>query len=199
MNDQLKIPIIILAAGSSTRMGTAKQLLPYQGITLLGHTIKIAIASVCHPVVVVLGANADKIRPEIDEDAILVVENPSWFLGMGSSIRQGILSLLQSSQTIEAAIITVCDQPFLSTELINDLVVTYHNSKKSIIACQYADTYGVPVLFQSKFFSELASLNEKEGAKKLIKKYENDVLTISFPQGVIDIDTPQDYQQLQQH
>ncbi|NET68404.1 MAG: nucleotidyltransferase family protein [Moorea sp. SIO1G6] len=203
-NSKLKITesniaIIILAAGASTRMGRPKQLLPYQGCSLLRHTIETAMASVCKPVVVVLGANAQQIYSEVNQPSVTVVENLDWNLGMGSSIRRGILSLATCSETIDAAVITVCDQPFLSPEIINYLVAAYHANGKPIVACQYADTLGVPVLFKHIFFSELATLDETVGAKKLINKYYNEVFSIPFPLGVIDIDTPTDYQQLQKN
>jgi molybdenum cofactor cytidylyltransferase len=191
------IAIIILAAGASTRMGEPKQLLPYQGRSLLSHTIESAITSVCHPLILVLGANAENIRSQISEPTIKIVENSDWYLGMSSSIRCGIVSLLNNSQTIDAVVITVCDQPFLSAEIINDLVAAYNSTRKPIIACQYADTLGVPVLFNHIFFSELASLSEDVGAKKIIKTHHQDVFSIPFPLGIIDIDTPQDYQKLQ--
>ncbi|MBK1989948.1 nucleotidyltransferase family protein [Sphaerospermopsis aphanizomenoides BCCUSP55] len=192
------IGIIILAAGASTRMGTPKQLLPYQGKSLLSHTIESAIASVCNPVILVLGANAENIRSQISTPTIKIVENPDWHLGMSASIRCGIVSLIDNYPTLDAAVITVCDQPFLAHEIINQLVTAYHTSKKTIIACEYADTLGVPVLFSQIFFSELAGLSEDVGAKKLIKTYSKDVFSIPFPSGAIDIDTPQDYQKLQE-
>ena len=203
-NSQIKstestIAIIILAAGASTRMGKPKQLLPYQGCSLLRHTIETAMASVCKPVVVVLGANAQQIYSEVKQPSVTVVENPDWNLGMGSSIRRGILSLGTCYETIDAAVITVCDQPFISTEVINHIVAAYHATGKPIVACKYADTLGVPVLFKHRFFSELATLDETVGAKKLINKYYNEVCSIPFPLGVIDIDTPRDYQQLQKN
>ena len=192
-----KIAIIILAAGASTRMGTPKQLLPYRGYTLLHHTLESAVASVCNPVVVVLGANAQRIAAEVNLSSVMVVENPDWHLGMGSSIGRGMIAIANCSETIDAAVITVCDQPFLSAEIINHLVAAYHATKKPIVACQYADTLGVPVLFKHTFFSELATLTETVGAKKIIHKYDQQIFKIPFSLGVIDIDTPMDYQQLQ--
>jgi len=191
------IAIIILAAGASTRMGSPKQLLSYQGESLVNHTIKNAIASVCNPIIVVLGANAENIRSEISEPSVRIVENPDWHLGMSSSIRCGIISLANCYPTIDAVVITVCDQPFLSAEIINHLVATYHSTRKPIIACEYADTLGVPVLFSQIFFSELAILSEDVGAKKLIKNHYHEVFSIPFPLGAIDIDTPEDYQQIE--
>jgi molybdenum cofactor cytidylyltransferase len=194
-----KVGIIILAAGASTRMGSPKQLLSYQGESLVNRTVKNAIASVCHPVILVLGANAEIILSQLDhvqKPNIKVVENPDWQLGMSSSIRCGIMVILDNYPHIEAVVITVCDQPFLNTEIINNLVELSHYKNKPIIACEYADTLGSPVLFSSKYFSELINLTQDMGARKLIKIYKNDVFSISFPLGAIDIDTPQDYQQL---
>ena len=191
------IAIIILAAGASTRMGRPKQLLPYQGRSLLRHTIENAVASVCKPIVVVLGANAENIRSQISESDIKIVENPDWHLGMSSSIRRGISSIITDYQNIDAAVITVGDQPFLSADIINHLVSKYHNTKKPIIACEYANTLGVPVLFNQSFFSKLANLTEDVGAKKLIKNHYHEVFSIPFPLGAIDIDTPDDYQQIE--
>ncbi|WP_088242114.1 nucleotidyltransferase family protein [Calothrix rhizosoleniae] len=190
------VAIIILAAGESTRMGTPKQLLPYQGHNLLKHTIASAVTSVCKSVTVVLGANAQQIHSQINQDSVTVVENPDWHLGMGASIRSGILSLTNDRENVDAAIITVCDQPFLSSEIINNLVTKYYSTGKSIVACEYADTLGVPVLFNHNFFAELAALGETGGAKKLINKYCDRIFSIPFPLGAVDIDTPQDYQQL---
>ncbi|WP_071189959.1 nucleotidyltransferase family protein [Trichormus sp. NMC-1] len=191
------IAMIILAAGASTRMGKPKQLLLYRGQSLIKHTIENAIASVCKPIVVVLGANAENIRSEISEPAIRIVENPDWSLGMSSSIRRGILSIITDYKNIDAVVITVCDQPFVSYEIINHLASTYNSTKKPIIACEYADTLGVPVLFSQIFFSKLAILSEDVGAKKLIKTHYHEVFSIPFPLGAIDIDTPHDYQQIE--
>ncbi|WP_373529797.1 NTP transferase domain-containing protein [Nostoc sp.] len=186
------VAIIILAAGASTRMGKPKQLLPYQGSSLLKHTIESAIASVCKLVIVVLGANAQQIRSEVTQPSVQVIENPQWNLGMSASIRSGILSL----ESVDAAVIAVCDQPFLSSEIINLLVEAYYSTGKPIIASQYAETLGVPALFSQIFFSELAALGENVGAKHLINRHLNEVFSVPFPLGAVDIDTPKDYEQL---
>ncbi|MEH1946949.1 MAG: nucleotidyltransferase family protein [Nostoc sp.] len=195
-NEKSTIAIMILAAGASTRMGTPKQLLLYQGRSLLQYTTEIAIASVCQPVVVVLGANAEQIHPQIKQLPVRVVKNSDWACGMSSSIKSGIELLNNLPQKIEAVVITLCDQPFVSPQIINQLVDTYYSTKKTIIACEYGDTLGVPALFSQTFFSELAALKETSGAKKVINNNLNEVFSIPFPLGDIDIDTPKDYEQL---
>ncbi|MEH2228849.1 MAG: nucleotidyltransferase family protein [Nostoc sp.] len=195
-NEKSTIAIMILAAGASTRMGTPKQLLLYQGRSFLQYITEIAIASVCQPVVVVLGANAEQIHPQIKQLPVKVVKNLDWASGMSTSIKSGIELLNNLPQKIEAVVITLCDQPFVSPQIINQLVDTYYSTKKPIIACEYGDTLGVPALFSQTFFSELATLKETSGAKKVINQNLNELFSIPFPLGDIDIDTPKDYEQL---
>lgn len=190
------IGIVILAAGASTRMGTPKQLLRYQERSLLRHTVEVAIASVCQPIVVVLGAYAQLIQPEISQLPVQIVENLQWNKGMSSSIEVGIQALKTSHPEVEAVILTLCDQPFISTEIIDRLALTYHSTNQPIIACEYAETLGVPALFSDRLFSELMTLNGSEGAKQIIKKHSQEVFSISFPEGATDIDTPTEYADL---
>ncbi|OUL20169.1 4-diphosphocytidyl-2C-methyl-D-erythritol synthase [Nostoc sp. RF31YmG] len=190
------IAIMILAAGASTRMGTPKQLLHYQGRSLVQYITEIAIASVCNPVIVVLGAYSEQIRPQINHLPVSIVENLDWAWGMSASINSGIQFLHNLSQNIEAVVIVLCDQPFLSPQIINQLVDAYYSTKKPIVACEYAGTLGVPALFSKIFFSELAELQGTSGAKKVIHNNLSQVFSIPFNQGNIDIDTPKDYQNL---
>ena len=190
------IGIVILAAGASTRMGTPKQLLRYQERSLLRHTIEVAIASVCRPIVVVLGANAQLIKPDISQLSIQIVENLQWTKGMSSSIQVGIQELKTFYLEVEAVIVPLCDQPFISTEIINRLALAYHSTNQPIIACEYAETLGVPALFSDRLFSELMTLKNGEGAKQVIQKHSQEVFSISFPAGATDIDTPKEYAEL---
>ncbi|MBD2162867.1 nucleotidyltransferase family protein [Calothrix membranacea FACHB-236] len=194
--EKANIAIMILAAGASTRMGTPKQLLLYQGRSLVQYITEIAIASVCEPVVIVLGAYAEQIRPQINELPVTIVENLDWALGMGSSIKAGMDLLNSLNQKITAVVIVLCDQPFLLPEIINQLVDAYHTTQKPIIACEYAKTLGVPALFSHQFFAELATLPSNSGAKKVIQNNLNQVFSIPFNLGNIDIDTPSDYEKL---
>lgn len=188
------IGLIILAAGASSRMGTPKQLLLYRGRSFLSQIIEAAIASMCHPIVVVLGANAEKLKSEVSFQ-VQVVENTQWHEGMSSSIAVGMQALV--NQNIAGVVIALCDQPFVSAQIINQLIAAYRLTGKSIVACEYAGTLGVPALFSRAFFPELMNLGATEGAKNLIKKYSDQVFAVPFPEGAIDIDTPQDYEYLQ--
>jgi len=191
------VGLIILAAGASTRMGTPKQLLLYQERSFVRHIAEVAIASVCQPIAVVLGANAKRIKPEITHLPVHVVENQQWAEGMSSSLRVGLKALLTVTQNLEAVAIALCDQPFVSSPMLDQIVEAYHFTGKAIIASEYAGTLGVPALFSHTLFSELLALKNTEGAKQIIKKHIQEVFSVPFPEGAIDIDTPKDYEQFQ--
>ncbi len=192
-----QIAAVILAAGASTRMGTPKQLLQWQGRSLLRSITETAIAADCDPIIVVVGASSDLIGAEVSDLPVQIVNNPQWQTGMGSSIRMGIQTLLVNRNTnVKAAILLLCDQPFVSPQIIWQLRSVYDATHQSIVASSYQNTIGVPALFDRQLFSELLKLDRAEGAKVVIKNHLNATATIDFPQGSIDLDTPQDYQQI---
>lgn len=191
------VGVVILAAGASTRMGTPKQLLPLQGRSFLRQAAETALASVCQPIIVVLGAYAEQLRQEVENLPVQVVENLRWAEGMSSSVWAGVAALDATPDKISAVVLTLCDQPFVSAQVINQIVEAYHVTGKPIVASEYAGTLGVPALFSRTFFSELKALRRGEGAKQVITKHAHEVFGVPFPEGAIDIDTPKDYEQFQ--
>lgn len=195
MNDQSTIGIVILAAGASTRLGTPKQLLPCRGQSLLRHTAEVAIASSCSPIVVVLGAQAERLQVEVQQLPVYVVENKRWAEGMSSSIHTGLRELQAIDSSVKAAVILLCDQPFVSAALVRQLIKGYQHTGKLIVASEYADTIGVPALFNRDLFPALMTLQADQGARHVIQHYVQAVTRVPFPLGGIDIDTPSDYEQ----
>ena len=191
-----KIGLIILAAGSATRMGRPKQLLSYQGRSLILHAVEVALASLCQPIIVVLGAYVEQIKPELMPKAVQVVENSQWQEGMSSSIRAGMSMLLKTNSKLDAVIISLADQPLVSPQSFNQLIQSYQETQKVIIASKYNETTGVPALFSNALFPELMQLEGDKGAKALIQKYRDTGLILLIPEAAIDIDTPDDYKQL---
>jgi molybdenum cofactor cytidylyltransferase len=188
--------IVILAAGASTRLGKPKQLLQYRGKTLLGHAINEATNSNADAVVVIFGKDADLFKKEIDEKKIRVAINSSWEEGMASSVRLGLDTLLNAKPYIDAVIFMVCDQPHISSSILNELIKTQQKTTKQIVSCNYGESIGPPALFHKKYFKELMKLSGDAGARKIIQQNMNDVATILFPEGRIDIDTNEDYEAL---
>src|SRR5687768_16583151 len=154
----MNIGIIILAAGSSSRMGRSKQLLEIEGEPLLCRCVKVAQAANPNHIVVILGANEKAHREIIDKLPVHIISNYYWKTGMGSSIKTGLNYLIQEVSDLEAVIITVCDQPALTAEHLGKLIQKFNQKKKSIIASSYSNSTGVPVLFGRSFFSNLLLL-----------------------------------------
>jgi molybdenum cofactor cytidylyltransferase len=191
--------VIILAAGSSSRFGSPKQNLVYQGKTLLQRAIQTALTSACCDcAVVVLGANEGDIRPNISDQQINITYNPDWHEGMASSIRLGITELLRLEPSVTTAILMLCDQPFVDPLLLYQLTERKAENDAGIIACAYKNILGVPTLFDKKYFPELMKLTGSEGAKKIINTYPDDVMSVPFGLGAIDIDTIEDFERLNQ-
>jgi molybdenum cofactor cytidylyltransferase len=185
--------IVILAAGASTRLGKPKQLLQYEGKSLIERITQIALEVVKEPVVVVLGAHSDLIGPHISHMPVSVVYNPDWTGGIGSSIRKGLRKVLDLSPQLDSVVFAVCDQPHVSHELFADIINTRIKTNKPIVACSYGDTLGTPVLFSKPYFGEVMRLKNNEGARKIIHRHASTVESVPFPLGKVDIDTPQDY------
>lgn len=189
--------IIILAAGNSSRLGQPKQLLEFNGKTLISHVIDEAEEAKIHPIIVVIGANSDFIRQEIKDKNVQIVDNENWESGMASGINAGLSALLNYNNEIENIIISVCDQPFITSEIFTSLINTKNKSGKGIVASFYQNIMGTPVLFDKKYFGDLKTLTGDEGAKKTLKLYPNDLVSVPFEKGEFDIDTQSDYLNLQ--
>jgi molybdenum cofactor cytidylyltransferase len=184
--------VIILAAGNSSRLGRPKQLLAYRGKTLLTHVVAEALAADLLPVVVVTGAFHKEVSGVLRGQSVDIVFNPTWAEGMASGIVAGLSNMLLLHPELHAVIIAVCDQPFISSALLLQLAGKFDMSGKGIVACTYADSVGTPVLFGRSYFDQLLALSGSEGAKKLLNQYLEDLATVPFPNGNIDIDTEED-------
>lgn len=189
--------ILILAAGNSSRLGEPKQLLKFNGKTLLRNVVEEAI-KVSDSVNVVTGSSHSQISKEIENIEVKIIENVKWNEGMGSSIKMGITQLVNEFPEVQNIIVSVCDQPFIEASVFSNLIQMQKDSQKGIVAAKYSETLGTPVLFTKKYFAELLKLSGQEGAKKMLQKFKNDIAEINFEKGAIDIDTQTDYQKLMQ-
>jgi len=187
--------IVILAAGASTRLGRPKQLLPWQGITLLQYAVQTALTVTTQPVVVT-GANGEHLAAALDPGQVKLVYNPNWQQGIASSIQCGLQALLNRTPQPDQVIFMVCDQPFVTAGLLLDLINEQQKSRKPIVASAYADTLGIPALFDRSLFPQLLDLQGDTGAKKIIQQHAGEVATVAFREGVYDIDTVGQYEAL---
>lgn len=191
------ISLILLAAGESSRLGTPKQLLVYKGKNLMQHTIDLNQTR-CLEMVIVLGAFKKEILAVVDILGTKVVENVAWREGLASSIRYGLSIVLETNPETEAVILVLCDQPFLTAEILHEIIEKYHSSGQSIVHCSYGDVSGPPTLFHKSLFPYLMELKGGQGAKKVVDMFRDQVAYVDFPKGKLDIDTAADYHQLLQ-
>ncbi len=187
------VAIVILAAGESARMGQPKQLLLFRGQSLLRHAAQTALATPFRPVIVVLGANADLLRPELNGLEVYIALNPNWQQGMSSSLQAGATTAYSLLPTPYSLLFMLCDQPFVTPQLLTEMAVTWRETRKPIVACEYGGSIGVPALLDSSLYPELLALQGAAGAKQIFTKHPDDIATIPFPQGALDVDTPEDY------
>jgi molybdenum cofactor cytidylyltransferase len=190
--DAMRVGAVILAAGSSSRMGRPKQTLEFQGMSLLRRATLAALDATCRPVVVVTGAHAELSRRELAQLDVYEAFNPDWETGMGSSVRAGIERLVSIDPNVAAAVLLLCDQPHVTSDVVSSLLAAHHNTGKTVIASAYGESFGVPALFSRTLFTELTQLAGSSGAKEIIRRHASEAHFLPFPDGEVDVDTPDD-------
>lgn len=180
---------IVLAAGASTRFGSAKQLVRVAGRPLLHSAVARAAEVAGTAVTVVLGAHASELTPLLTHTQASVIINREWREGMASSIRSGIARLPASCT---AVLMLLVDQAAVTAEDLKRLVSAWRRQPDYIVAARYGTTTGVPAVFPRSTFSELQALRGDVGARVLLQRNPDRVVRIPMPSAAIDIDTPED-------
>jgi len=193
------IGIIILAAGASRRLGQPKQLVSIKNKLLLQHAIDIGTSISPHTTAVILGANNEKIKPKVNFYSSHIIINLKWNEGISSSIRSGINYFEKKHPSIENLLFLVCDQIYLSKTHLTKMIESHIKNGSKITCSSYKKEYGVPVIFNNQLFDSLKKLNGDYGAKNILKKNMKEIKAIPFIGGEYDIDTPEDYIQINKH
>jgi molybdenum cofactor cytidylyltransferase len=180
---------IVLAAGASSRFGSAKQLVRVAGRPLLHTAVARAAEVAGTAVMVVLGAHAAELTPLLTHSQASVLINRDWREGMASSIRTGV-ARLPSSCT--AVLLTLVDQAAVTAEDLKRLVSAWRRQPDYIAAARYGTTTGVPAIFPRSTFSDLQSLRGDVGARVLLQRNPDRVVRVPMASAAIDIDTPED-------
>jgi molybdenum cofactor cytidylyltransferase len=209
MQVQKTIAAIILAAGSSSRMGAGrhKLFLPLGELPVLVHVLETVLAAQTRPIVLVLGHQAGQARtllsPYLHLPDLQIVENSAYQQGMSTSLRAGLQALTGSNEYIAqehigGAIILLGDQPLITTSIIDNLVATRQTGGKCIVAPLYNGKRGNPVLFSADLFPELAAVTGDEGGRSVVERHREEIATVEVTdaQASFDVDTWEAYQQV---
>jgi xanthine/CO dehydrogenase XdhC/CoxF family maturation factor len=189
----LGVPVAILAAGGSSRMGEAKQLLDVGGESMLRRAVTGAIASRAGEVIVVVGARAGEIAGELDGLEVRVVENRDWQSGIASSVVAAVAAAEESGA--HAIVIALADQPFVGATHLRRLASTIRASEARIVASAYPEGGGVPAAFDRELFAALKALRGDTGARDLIRRLP--AVTLEIPiERPDDVDTREEYERV---
>ena len=211
MHRQASTAAIILAAGTSSRMGAGrhKLLLPLGERPVLAHVIEATLASQAHPIILVLGHQAEQVRASIIQyttyPSMTLIENPDYLQGMSTSLRVGLQTLTTKdnkreplSYSVDGALVILGDQPLMTTRILDALIATKQATGKPIIAPLYNDKRGNPVLFDASLFPELMQVTGDEGGRSILERHRQDVTTVEVGDelAAYDVDTWEAYQQV---
>jgi molybdenum cofactor cytidylyltransferase len=209
MQDAQHTAAVILAAGTSSRMGAEKNklILPLAGHPVLAHVVKATLNSQARPVVLVLGHQAAEVRACIHSDLetgqLTVVENPDYHLGMSTSMQVGLRSLLSLSHDYKndptGVIFLLGDQPMISASIIDRLLAYREGTGKRIVLPLYQGQRGNPVVFSLELSDELMQVSGDEGGRSLLKRHPEEVAMLEMGElaANIDVDTWEAYLQVQ--
>lgn len=193
MSNAKRLASIVLAAGTSSRLGQPKQLLPLDGQPLLRRTLDLVCSFDLEPRIVVLGSRHDKIAGAVDLTGFETIFNPDYESGIASSLQAGLAALPDS---VDGAIVFLGDQPLVPRPVIRQIVESFVPGEHAAIRPNYADPGpGNPVLLSREIFPELMQLSGDVGAREVLRQHRSRVLTVDarrYPTPR-DVDTMEDY------
>lgn len=178
-------------------MGKTKQLLKWGDETLITHTIQTTLKLKIDDLYIVLGANFQLIKNTINHFSITILNNKNWEQGLGTSIACASKHIQKQKPKTDAVLFVLADQPFISSDYLNELISSFSPNKNQIIASLYQnEKFGVPVLFDSFYLDMLCHLKDDFGAKHILKKNKFFVKALIPPVKNVDLDFKEDYERL---
>lgn len=190
---------MLLAAGLSRRLGQPKQLLPWQGTTLVRYSAQVAVAAQLDPIVVVVGHHGDAVRAQLHDLSLTCIANDAYADGQGTSVACGATWLLTQSPACDAVVVLLCDQPFLTVAHVTACVTTWRMHRPDALVPRVNGVPTNPVIWAGHLLPRLAQLHGDQGGRTL---FRDGAVTPAFMECtdadlLIDIDTHADYAAVQ--
>ena len=192
-SDAAGLHALVLAAGGSSRFGSAKQLVRIGDRPLLTLICGRAAEVVGHALIVVLGAGAAELAPLLKHSPGSVVVNRSWREGLASSIRAGVARLPASCAGV---MLVLADQACVTADDLRRLAGAWRRQPSCIAAASYGSTVGVPTIFPQHLFGELSELKGDTGARALLRRHVDRLVKVPMASAAFDLDTPDDLLEL---
>lgn len=180
------LSILIPAAGASERLGQAKQLVEYQGKSLIQNAVNSAHLLNPNEILVITGADEQLIRNAVQQPPVRWINNPNWDAGMGGSIALGATAI---SPECKGLMILLCDQWRINTQNLQELADTWQSDPQRIVVAQAQGHYMPPVIFPSSCFAELSGMQGKQGARSLFKAHHELLKAVPMDNAAFDLDT----------
>lgn len=191
MPDAPAVAGIVLAAGSSTRMGRNKMLLEVGGRPLARRAVEAAVEAGLAPVLVVLGHEADRVREAIAGLDCLPVLNPDHALGVRVSLQAGVRALPEG---VDAAVVLLADMPFVTARMIRAVAERYGAGGAPLVVSQYGDVNAPPTLYGRSLFPELLAMSGEGCGKQVVRRHKDEAAVVAWPEEALaDVDVPEDY------
>jgi len=182
---------ILLAAGTSSRMGSNKLLFDLGGESVLRGAARRALAGGLAPLLVVLGHEADKTRRELDGLPCRVVVNPDYASGINSSLKAGVAAVPDEAQ---GALVMLSDMPFVTADMLAGLVARYRSTTAPLVISDYEGVNAPPMLYDRSLFSELLAMTGEGCGRQVVKKHRHEAEVLAWPEAALaDLDVPEDY------
>jgi len=185
--------VIVLAAGSSSRLGQPKQLAKLGGRPALHIVVSNAVAVAGHAVTVVIGAHSQELTRLLAHSPATVVVNRHWEEGIASSLRHALTAV---PPTASAVLVMLGDQVAVTSDDLKRLINAWNGHDTVIASAVYQGHVGVPAIFPRWCFSELRELRGDRGARMIIERHAQRLVHVQMPNAAIDLDTPEDLEKL---
>ena len=185
---------VVLAAGSSNRMGRNKLFFELDGESLLRRVVRRALDAGLDPVLVVVGHEAERARAELAGLACTPVDNPDHALGVNRSLRTGISHVPARAG---AAVVMLADMPFVTSRMVSTLVARYRESTAPLVVSAYGDVNAPPMLYGRALFPELRQMSGSGCGRQVVRRHRDEAIAVSWPEAALqDVDVPEDYERI---